>query len=563
MGFVQQLREKVGAAVPGIVVETAEAEDALEVIKNVCMRSRHNPCNVAAFDVDRGIQRFRIDNHNEIVAESEWYTPTAGDFGLRYKPESVTGPINPSKVLDGFPGLSEVTVSDDRETPPVAILVLLNPQLWLERDPMFRQKLANSLWEGKRERRVIIMLMPTPEVPPELQGLFEAGYLTHSLPDSTELGGILDQIVESSAEIEEFEPPDGAQRLKILDAAAGLTRLGAEDAITLSVVRHAAVLPEDVFMTKAESLVRKSTGISLSRRRRELSEFGGGEHLKQFTLSLLRRQHSDNPKLRPRGIFCVGVPGSGKSIFAECVATASQRVVATVNTAAMKSKFQGASYANMKQALEVLDAMQNPIALFDEVEGQVGGGKSTGQFDGGVGGQLNSHLLTWLADHDSDVFSICTANDIEELLNTMPEFVRSGRFDGMFFFDFPDRQSKDAIWKIHLRGYDVLSADSPEELDVRFEEFRKGGGLPDDDKFTGAEIEACCRLAQLQEVPVAEIGNSLPTMATQARDKIESLQAWADGKCYSLERRELYCRPGKRTQVRGAKKRPGRRPNIG
>ena len=43
-------------------------------------------------------------------------------------------------------------------------------------------------------------------------------------------------------------------------------------------------------------------------------------------------------------------------------------------------------------------------------------------------------LLTWLSDHESDVFFIGTCNDISKL---PPEFSRAERFDGVFFLDLP------------------------------------------------------------------------------------------------------------------------------
>ena len=64
---------------------------------------------------------------------------------------------------------------------------------------------------------------------------------------------------------------------------------------------------------------------------------------------------------------------------------------------------------------------------------------STG--DSGVSTRLFGTLLTWLSDHESDVFFVATSNDISKL---PPEFARAERFDGVFFLDLPagkDRQA--------------------------------------------------------------------------------------------------------------------------
>jgi len=54
-------------------------------------------------------------------------------------------------------------------------------------------------------------------------------------------------------------------------------------------------------------------------------------------------------------------------------------------------------------------------------------------------------LLTWLNDHESDVFFVGTCNDASKL---PPEFARAERFDGVFFVDLPSRDQKDAIGAI-------------------------------------------------------------------------------------------------------------------
>ena len=59
-------------------------------------------------------------------------------------------------------------------------------------------------------------------------------------------------------------------------------------------------------------------------------------------------------------------------------------------------------------------------------------------------------LLTWLNDHESDVFFVGTCNDASKL---PPEFARAERFDGVFFVDLPGRDQKDAIWGIYTRHY--------------------------------------------------------------------------------------------------------------
>ena len=58
----------------------------------------------------------------------------------------------------------------------------------------------------------------------------------------------------------------------------------------------------------------------------------------------------------------------------------------------------------------------------DEVEKGLSGVGSTG--DSGVSTRMFGTLLSWLSDHESDVFVVMTSNDISKL---PPEFTRAER----------------------------------------------------------------------------------------------------------------------------------------
>ncbi len=69
----------------------------------------------------------------------------------------------------------------------------------------------------------------------------------------------------------------------------------------------------------------------------------------------------------------------------------------------------------MRQALKIADAMAPCVLMIDEVEKALSG-VSGGNGDGGVSTRLFGTLLTWLNDRTSDVFVVCTANDVSRCL---------------------------------------------------------------------------------------------------------------------------------------------------
>jgi SpoVK/Ycf46/Vps4 family AAA+-type ATPase len=146
--------------------------------------------------------------------------------------------------------------------------------------------------------------------------------------------------------------------------------------------------------------------------------------------------------------------------------------------------------------------------------------------------------LTWLSDHESDVFFIGTTNDITRL---PPEFSRAERFDQVAFIDLPDRAQRNCIWQIHRAGYHIPECQE----------------LPDDSDWTGAEIRACCRLAALLDVTLAEAAAYVVPVAATASESVGRLRTWAAGRCLDAARGGIY-RAGKGPARRRVRRDPTR-----
>src|SRR5207237_5354638 len=153
----------------------------------------------------------------------------------------------------------------------------------------------------------------------------------------------------------------------------------------------------------------------------------------------------------------------------------------------------GQSEANLRQALRIADAMSPCVIFCDELEKALSGVGSQG--DSGVSTRLFGNLLTWLSDHESDVFFVGTSNDISKL---PPEFTRAERFDGVFFLDLPNSTEKEAIWSMYRTHFQIPQTQHK----------------PDDSSWTGAEIRACCRLSALLDVPLTQAAYNVVPVAT-------------------------------------------------
>jgi SpoVK/Ycf46/Vps4 family AAA+-type ATPase len=132
-------------------------------------------------------------------------------------------------------------------------------------------------------------------------------------------------------------------------------------------------------------------------------------------------------------------------------------------------------------------------------------------------------FLTWANDHESDVYVVCTANDISAL---PPEFSRAERFDATFFIDFPGAQERRTIWNLYIKKFN-LDANQPRPVDAN---------------WTGAEIRACCRLAALLDEPLVEAALNVVPVSVTAAESVERLRTWASGRCLSADVPGIYNR---------------------
>src|SRR5690606_22705150 len=109
------------------------------------------------------------------------------------------------------------------------------------------QALAHQLEEGKRTGNFIVVLAPVVQIPTELEKQFVV--IEHQLPDRNQLREIAHNLAADASEL----PPEDRMEM-LLDASVGLTRLQAEGAYGLSLVRHGRIDPETVWDLKAQEL---------------------------------------------------------------------------------------------------------------------------------------------------------------------------------------------------------------------------------------------------------------------------------------------------------------------
>jgi len=493
MTLSERLEELVRAAFSGIWVQSFEHDDAE---REIAQFTRPLRWTTATWDIDRGMGLVVRGSDDQV-------TPTASD------------PLSAIKWLGGM-GESE----DD-----VTILVLRNFHRFLGNAEVI-QALDSVVSQGKVNHTFVVILSPVIQIPIELERQFVV--VEHDLPGRDQLEQIATEIA-----LEPGELPEGDDLRLVLDAASGLTRMEAENAFSLSLVRHRKLAPETLWELKTGAL-KKSGLLTLHRGGESFDDLGGLRCLKGFCINAL--EGSRKGSVRARGVLLLGVPGVGKSAFAKALGNQTGRPTLVLDVGSLMGSLVGQTEERTRQALRIADAMAPCILFIDEVEKALSGSQSSGQTDSGVSARLLGTLLSWLNDHVSDVFVVATANDVSKL---PPELTRAERFDGIFFLDLPDREEKDLIWRMYI-----------EKFGLRTDQI-----LPQDRDWTPAEIKATCRLASLFDDSVHHAAQYIVPIAVTAGESVEKLRNWASGRCLAADQPGIY------TRASGGSNPPGRPAN--
>lgn len=484
MNLKTQLAEYIRACFTAIWIESHEHQDALSEISQLC---RDEQWQLASWDIEVGLQ---------VGGSSD----------------------SESSMADPLTAIRASSALGNADTP--TILVLQNFHRFLASAEIV-QAMRRQIAAGKQTRTIFVILAPIIQIPLELEKLFVV--VEHALPNREQLEEIARGIAT-----EEGELPDDLGLGRTLDASAGLTRMEAENAFSLSLVRQQQVTAEAVWELKTQTL-KKSGLLSLHRGTQDFDSLGGMDSLKAFTRRALRPNGRTTSHCRPRGVLLLSPPGCGKSEFAKSLGKEVGRPVLILDVGNLMGSLVGQSEERTRQALKIMDAMAPCVVMLDEFEKSFAGVNGNG--DSGVASRMFGTFLSWLNDHTSDVFVVCTANDVSRL---PPESGRSERFDGVFFLDLPDREEKNAIWNIYLDRFEI----------------DRGQGLPDDTNWSGAEIKSCCRLSALLDVPLVQAAENVVPIAVTAAESIDTLRTWASGRCLSASRPGIYQRPKKQSKPR-------------
>ena len=271
----------------------------------------------------------------------------------------------------------------------------------------------------------------------------------------------------------------------------------------------------DVFKSYKEKTIEKNSKVKFMHSDYTFDDVCGLDLLKKYVKNRFKKEKDNLPK---SGIILVGIPGTGKTMFANALANFLNIPSIALETSAIFNKAVGESEKAMKASIDVIDSIGECVLVIDEIEKVIGGVASSNRTDGGTANRVFETLLNWLNSKDRKAYVIATSNDIDEL---PAEFLRAGRWDNIFMVDMPNEIEIKETFRKKCEKYNVKDW-------AKNYNFCKDSGFLE--KITGAEIEQlvieyCYTLNENGEYGNWNEANKfVPKIYNQQKKKIKNIQ---------------------------------------
>ena len=371
-------------------------------------------------------------------------------------------------------------------------------------DPSVIQGVWNLRDEFKQNRRMLVLLGPSHQLPAELAE--DVVLFDEPLPSAEELAVIV-ETQHRNAGLE----CDEETIQKAVEALRGLSAFAAEQVTAMCLRKSGIDLPG--LWSRKRQQIEQTPGLKVWQGGDDFSQIGGCDVVKGFLSRIMHGQNRPNAVVfvdeiekalggtgdtsgvtqdqlgcllsymqdhEAAGMIFVGPPGAAKSAIAKAAGAEGGIPTIQLDLGAAKGSLVGQSEQQLRQALKVVTAVSN--------------GKSL-----------------WIA----------TCNSIADL---PPELRR--RFTlGTFFFDLPTSDEREAIWDIWVKRYDLQNL---------------GEDAPSDEGWTGAEIRQCCDIAWRLGCTLTEAAQFVVPVSRSAADKLARLREAASGRFLSASYPGVY-----------------------
>tara|TARA_B100000945_G_scaffold122485_1_gene97332 strand:+ start:1436 stop:2902 length:1467 start_codon:yes stop_codon:yes gene_type:complete len=338
------------------------------------------------------------------------------------------------------------------------------------------------------------------------------------LPDINELMNLLEKIsINTDSNLNEKD----LNELAI--ASCGLSETKVKQVTAKALTQRGRISKNDIkdIIEEKRQVIARSEILEFFESKSSQNDIGGLNVLKVW---LKQRYRAFSKEAReyglpiPKGVLLVGPQGTGKSLTAKSISESWSMPLLRLDVGRLFSSLVGSSEARTRETISRAEAMSPCILWIDEIDKGFGGDARS---DGGTSQRVLASLLTWMAEKESSVFVIATANAIDKL---PAELLRKGRFDEIFFLDLPNSEERLTILDLHLKkrrpSYD----------------FPLSTIIDRTDGYSGAELEQAViegmhfsfsENREIMEKDLIKAVSELVPLSRTAKEQIDFLKEWS------------------------------------
>ena len=402
------------------------------------------------------------------------------------------------------------------QTPEIATILLVKDFHKFYDDPSISRtikQLSSSLKETNHNLIISSHIFPSSEELDELMTIVNL-----PLPDQKELKNLIKNIaINTNSNLDE-------QVLNELSiASSGLTEIKVKQVTAKALTQRGKISKEDIkdILEEKKQVIARSEILEFFEAKSSQDDIGGLNVLKVW---LNQRYRAFSKEAReyglpiPKGVLLVGAQGTGKSLTAKSISKSWSMPLLRLDVGRLFSSLVGSSEARTRETISRAEAMSPCILWIDEIDKGFGGDARS---DGGTSQRVLASLLTWMAEKESSVFVIATANAIDKL---PAELLRKGRFDEIFFLDLPNSEERLSILDLHLKKRRPNYS------------FPLSTIIDRTDGFSGAELEQAViegmhisfsENRELLEKDLIKAVSELVPLSRTAKEQIDLLKDWS------------------------------------
>jgi hypothetical protein len=472
--IAKEYREARACSVPAIALSTADQFAALRTLLD---HGNGKDYPLVQWDVARGYTDLNEPGREAISRMVGGMDPTIG---------------NPAAAVGVLPQMPENGV---------AFLFLMHRFL---EDPVCIQGVLNLIDDYAATHRTLVMLGGNHfRLPVELTNHVHT--IREALPDEEQIRTIVSQVAEDAG-----ASIDDTTTTQLADAVIGLPVFAAEQALSLGFDLESNTFHRDAVWQRKFAAIEQCKSLSVMRSTERFDDIGGCSQIKRY--SQMRIAGPERPRvvvlideidkqlagaaggvndggvskdqhgvlltaMQDRnwsGMLFYGPPGAAKSAISKALGNEAGGMTLSLDLGGAKEGIVGSSEANIRHAVDVIEAVAQGSAIF-----------------------------------------VATCNSVGAL---SPELQR--RFsDGKWYFDLPTEEERDLIWPIWITKCGLPMAETLSR--------------PNDEGWTGAEIRTCCVMARRLSCSLKEAAAFITPVCRSNPEVVESLRKHATGRFLS------------------------------